>query len=432
MRGPATGRGARPVEVDADAREVVRVRARLHRARRHGRHVVRVLRPAVQSRGRHRRARRRHQDLLRARLQPGGQLPHRGAPRWRGLRPQGHGEAPQRRAHADDPRRPRGGPRARPSRPDGSYRAAAGRLLEGKILGGFRYLGTRPDDPNDIVPHEHRRELRALRVFGAWTNLTDMKAGNTLDTLIEEGGRHVVRHYLQDVGSTFGMGANGPHDWDEGFEYVYDGPRHASPSPDVRLRAEPVADGQVRAVLQVDRPLRGRQFRSPHVEAPRADVGVPAHARRRRVLGRAAGDGVLRRDDSRHRQDGAVQRARRRTLPRRRPDQAPRQDRQGVPDAAGPCRLARRSTPRASSPSSNIASRHALASEPRAWKATWFTFDNATGESRPMGDVSGAAPRLAAPARPAVGAGRVRPRRRVGRSPRVPAVGDARADLLPS
>ncbi len=66
---------------------------------------------------------------------------------------------------------------------DGTYRAAAARLLPGKILGGFRYEDTRPDDPNDIVPHEHRRELRALRVFGAWTNLTDMKAGNTLDTL---------------------------------------------------------------------------------------------------------------------------------------------------------------------------------------------------------------------------------------------------------
>ncbi len=32
-----------------------------------------------------------------------------------------------------------------------------------------------------------------------------------------------MKHYLQDVGSTFGMGANGPHDWDEGWEYFYQG-----------------------------------------------------------------------------------------------------------------------------------------------------------------------------------------------------------------
>ena len=106
---------------------------------------------------------------------------------------------------------------------DGTYRVAAGRLLPGKVLGGFRYAGTRPDDPNDIVPHEHRRELRALRVFGAWTNLTDLKAGNTLDTLITENGQTFVKHYLQDVGSTFGM-ANRPHEWDIGWEHFYEGP----------------------------------------------------------------------------------------------------------------------------------------------------------------------------------------------------------------
>ena len=63
----------------------------------------------------------------------------------------------------------------------------AGRGLPGKPLGGFRYYGTRPDDPNDIIDHEHRRELRALQVFGAWTNLVDMKAGNTLDMLDHRG-----------------------------------------------------------------------------------------------------------------------------------------------------------------------------------------------------------------------------------------------------
>ena len=105
-------------------------------------------------------------------------------------------------------------------KPDGTYRVIAGRLLPGKVLGGFQYEGTRPDDPNDIVPHEHRRELRALHVFGAWTNLTDLKASNTLDTLIRENGRAVVKHYLQDVGSTFGM-CNDLHEWDLSYEHFY-------------------------------------------------------------------------------------------------------------------------------------------------------------------------------------------------------------------
>jgi len=107
-------------------------------------------------------------------------------------------------------------------RPDGSYRVVAGRLLPGKVLGNFRYEGTRPDDPNDLVPHEHRRELRALRVFGAWTNLTDLKARNTLDTLVVENRGAVVKHWLQDVGSTFGMN-NDLHEWDLGWEHFYQG-----------------------------------------------------------------------------------------------------------------------------------------------------------------------------------------------------------------
>jgi hypothetical protein len=106
---------------------------------------------------------------------------------------------------------------------DGSYRAIAARALPGQPLGGFRYFGTRPDDPNDVVPHEHRRELRALKVFGAWTNLVDMKAGNTLDVLVTEGGRSRVRHYLQDVGSTFGSAANGVREYDEGWEHLFEG-----------------------------------------------------------------------------------------------------------------------------------------------------------------------------------------------------------------
>lgn len=117
--------------------------------------------------------------------------------------------------------------------PDGTYRIVAGRLIPGKILGNFLFEGTRSDDPNDIVPHEQRRELRALRVFGAWTNLTDLKAGNTLDALVTRGengedgknrrtsGTSTITHYLQDVGSTFGM-CNDGHEWDLSYEYFYD------------------------------------------------------------------------------------------------------------------------------------------------------------------------------------------------------------------
>ena len=99
-----------------------------------------------------------------------------------GYRPEGHDLAAPGQAPADPPRRSRGGAAAGRADADGTYRAVAGRLLPGKVVGPFKYYGTRRDDPNDIVPHEHRRSLRALKVFGAWTNLVDMKAGNTLDT----------------------------------------------------------------------------------------------------------------------------------------------------------------------------------------------------------------------------------------------------------
>jgi hypothetical protein len=89
---------------------------------------------------------------------------------------------------------------------DGSYRALASKALEGKPVGPFRYYGTRPDDPNDIFPHEHRRELRGLRAFCAWLNHDDSRSINTLDTLVSVGGRTIVRHNLLDFGSTLGSG----------------------------------------------------------------------------------------------------------------------------------------------------------------------------------------------------------------------------------
>ncbi len=88
--------------------------------------------------------------------------------------------------------------------PDGTYRMTAGRFVEGEPMGPFLHHGTRPDDPNDIHPHEHRRELRANRVFAAWLNHDDSRAPNTLDMKVGSEGARWLRHYMFDFGSTLG------------------------------------------------------------------------------------------------------------------------------------------------------------------------------------------------------------------------------------
>ena len=75
--------------------------------------------------------------------------------------------------------------------PNGKYRATASRFADGRPLGYFKYYGTRPDDPNDIHPHEHRRELRGSRVFAAWLNHDDSRGLNSLDMLEGPDGRQV-------------------------------------------------------------------------------------------------------------------------------------------------------------------------------------------------------------------------------------------------
>ena len=78
--------------------------------------------------------------------------------------------------------------------------------------------------------------------------------------MITEGTRGIVKHYLQDVGSTFGVGANGPHDWNEGWEYLYEGgaTRRAAVHP--RARPQPVADGRLRATTRPSGASRATAF----------------------------------------------------------------------------------------------------------------------------------------------------------------------------
>lgn len=105
---------------------------------------------------------------------------------------------------------------------DGTMRVLASRYLPGVPLGPFRYYETRSDDPNDVIRHEDRRELRGLRLFAAWLNHDDTRAHNTQDLWVEDGGQHYVRHYLLDFGSTFGSGSVDMQRADLGFSYSMD------------------------------------------------------------------------------------------------------------------------------------------------------------------------------------------------------------------
>jgi hypothetical protein len=105
---------------------------------------------------------------------------------------------------------------------DGTYRVLASRNLPGRVLGPFRYYGTRPDDPNDIFPHEHRRELRGLSVFSAWLNHDEVRSTNSLDTVVAMDGRQVVRHHLLDFGSTLGSGSVKAQSRRAGNEFVWE------------------------------------------------------------------------------------------------------------------------------------------------------------------------------------------------------------------
>ncbi len=106
---------------------------------------------------------------------------------------------------------------------NGKYRATARRYPKGDVIGNFRYHGTRPDDPNDIFPHEHRRELRAGRVFAAWLNHDDSRGINSKDIVVGERGRKYVKHFMYDFNSILGSGNQKPQKYRSGNEYRVDG-----------------------------------------------------------------------------------------------------------------------------------------------------------------------------------------------------------------
>ena len=106
---------------------------------------------------------------------------------------------------------------------DGHYHALASKYLSGKPLGPFNDQGVRKDDPNDTIKHQDRRELRAVRVFGAWVNHFDTKMHNSLDMYVGVPGQGYVKHHFIDFASTLGAyGADPVKRF--GYEFGFDIP----------------------------------------------------------------------------------------------------------------------------------------------------------------------------------------------------------------
>ena len=97
-------------------------------------------------------------------------------------------------------------------------RMQASAWLPGQLIGPFRYQGTRSDDPNDVIPHEDRRELRGGRLLAAWIHHFDAREQNSMDSWIADAGKNgppdsspgYVRHYYLDTSDSLGS----EWDWD--------------------------------------------------------------------------------------------------------------------------------------------------------------------------------------------------------------------------
>ena len=110
----------------------------------------------------------------------------------------------------------------RPRNDKGQIRALASKFVDGSPVGPWNFEGTRYDDPNDRVAHEHRRELRGMRVISSWLNDTDRRDANTMSVYTEQG---YIKHYVQDFGNTLGANGTSIHTPIYGQAYLID-PRY--------------------------------------------------------------------------------------------------------------------------------------------------------------------------------------------------------------
>ncbi|MBI3312725.1 MAG: hypothetical protein HYZ83_00630 [Candidatus Omnitrophica bacterium] len=109
-----------------------------------------------------------------------------------------------------------------PQEMDGRLRASATRSLEGSDKGFFHFKGRRKNDPNDAVDHSGRREIRALRVFSAWLNNSDVRESNTAERVLTENGQEILKHYLVDFNASLGSAGDGTKPPMFSHEYLFD------------------------------------------------------------------------------------------------------------------------------------------------------------------------------------------------------------------
>jgi hypothetical protein len=111
-----------------------------------------------------------------------------------------------------------------PRDPTKGYRAVAISPPEGvqKLLGPYQFYGTRTDDPNDVIAHEHRRDLRGLHAISAWLANNGINAVQTMDVLVEEKGANFIRHAWADFSMLLGSGFEDVKRARDGYEPLLD------------------------------------------------------------------------------------------------------------------------------------------------------------------------------------------------------------------
>jgi hypothetical protein len=101
----------------------------------------------------------------------------------------------------------------------GAFRIAATRWPIGVDLGPTPAEGKRDDDPNDRVPHQNRRTLRALQLVFGWLGMTEADASVLRDAYVGAPGRGHAVHYIAGMGGALGADAvvrpHGRRDRDE-------------------------------------------------------------------------------------------------------------------------------------------------------------------------------------------------------------------------